>query len=60
MRAFWKKAQRKAATRPTRPTAWSRFLDHAVDCADCRTGERCALGNQLHQAVKAALAASAP
>lgn len=34
------------------PTAWSRFLDHAVDCADCRSGERCPAGEQLHRAVR--------
>lgn len=42
------------------PTAWSLFLDHAMSCADCRTGERCAAGNQLHDAVRAGLDAAAP
>ncbi|MFI0780578.1 hypothetical protein [Streptomyces sp. NPDC021212] len=26
-------------------TPWGRFLGHAVDCADCRAGRRCAVGN---------------
>lgn len=29
------------------PTAWSQFLDHAADCAECRPDERCAAGNEL-------------
>ncbi|MFD7499465.1 hypothetical protein [Streptomyces sp. NPDC059850] len=43
---------------PTAPepesTAWSQFLDHAMDCADCRDGHRCTAGNDLHDAVRAA------
>lgn len=42
------------------PTPWSLFLDHAMGCADCRDGERCATGNQLHDAVRAALDTATP
>ncbi|MFI0780685.1 hypothetical protein [Streptomyces sp. NPDC021212] len=45
---------------PPAPTAWGRFLVHAVDCADCRTGQRCAAGNGLHHAVREAVTAAAP
>jgi hypothetical protein len=35
------------------PTAWSRFLDHAAaECADCRIGQRCAAGSELHHAAR--------
>ncbi|MFI0819648.1 hypothetical protein ACH4TX_26230 [Streptomyces sp. NPDC021098] len=42
------------------PTPWGRFLDHAVDCADCRAGQRCPAGDRLHHAVRVAVAAAAP
>ncbi|MEU1805820.1 hypothetical protein [Streptomyces sp. NPDC019937] len=61
MRAFWGKGRRKAAARPVaRGTAWSRFLDHAMDCPGCRAGERCDFGDQLHRAVREAVTAAAP
>ncbi|MEU1945661.1 hypothetical protein ACFW95_06615 [Streptomyces sp. NPDC059474] len=37
------------------PTAWSHFLSHAVDCPDCRTGERCSVGGALYREVRANL-----
>ena len=42
--------------RPAAPEAtfWGRFLDHAVDCAHCRAGQRCAAGNGLRHAVREA------
>ncbi|AGP56201.1 hypothetical protein [Streptomyces rapamycinicus] len=45
---------------PQEPTEWARFLDHAMACADCTDGERCATGNQLHDAVRAALDTATP
>lgn len=45
---------------PPEMTPWGRFLDHAMGCADCRAGQRCAAGNGLHHAVREALAAVAP
>jgi len=42
------------------PTGWSLFLDHAMGCADCRDGHRCTAGNELHDAVRAALDPAAP
>ncbi|MFI0821587.1 hypothetical protein ACH4TX_38995 [Streptomyces sp. NPDC021098] len=35
-------------------TPWGRFLDHAVDCADCRAERRCAAGNGLRHAMREA------
>ena len=61
MKSFWRKRrQEPAAVVRVRPTPWSRFLDHAMDCAACRSGERCVYGGELHNAVRAALAAAAP
>jgi len=60
MKAFWKKTRREPAIRPVVRTPWSRFLDHAMDCAACRSGERCVYGGELHNPVRAALAAAAP
>ncbi|MFF7649390.1 hypothetical protein ACFZCY_05955 [Streptomyces sp. NPDC007983] len=45
---------------PPEPTPWGRFLDHAMDCADCREGERCSPGDELRHAVRAVLTAAAP
>ncbi|WP_063735638.1 hypothetical protein [Streptomyces sp. RTd22] len=42
------------------PTPWMLFLDHAMGCADCTDGERCGVGNELHDAVRAAPATEAP
>ncbi|MFD7505287.1 hypothetical protein [Streptomyces sp. NPDC059850] len=42
------------------PNAWGRFLDHAMGCPACRTGQRCADGNGLHHAVRDAFGATAP
>ncbi|GAA0934707.1 MULTISPECIES: hypothetical protein [Streptomyces violaceusniger group] len=44
---------------PPEPTAWGRFLDHAVACVDCRNGRRCATGHTLHGEVRDALAGGA-
>ncbi|MGR3933719.1 hypothetical protein [Streptomyces sp. BRA346] len=61
MKAFWRKLHREpAAVVRVRPTAWSRFLDHAMDCPDCGGGDRCGYGDRLHRAVRAALDTSAP
>ena len=45
---------------PPEPTPWGRFLGHSVGCAGCRAGQRCAVGNGLHHAVREALTAAAP
>ncbi|QKV94204.1 hypothetical protein HUT19_22580 [Streptomyces sp. NA02950] len=47
-------------TAPSEPTPWGRFLDHAMGCADCRAGQRCATGHRLLHAVREALTAAAP
>lgn len=54
-------ARQTAAARPAASsTAWGRFLDHAMNCADCRTGPRCPAGDALHRAVQEVVAAAAP
>lgn len=61
MKALWKRARRKATARfPDRPTAWTRFLDHAEGCPDCRNSYRCPAGERLHDAVRRAARAAAP
>lgn len=60
MKILMKKTRRNPPVVRARPTPWSRFLTHAMDCPDCRNSQRCPGGQRLHDAVRSAARAAAP
>lgn len=53
-------ARQQLADEPDQPTPWAQFLDHAGDCLGCRSGQRCAAGEDLHDAVRREARAATP